>query len=329
MTNSLKQDPMIFSLYSNLGIFLANFPLLLITLVTQTFKFYPMAFVGSCDILVINFFAFQAVQLLGYSTAPAVWCSIGMISAFLQGLLLFRENSSHPLMGFLAIPLLIAGVVTVIFSQSTQATNDVEKRKPNNMSAFSDLEYENLPLSFEEDGQNKSIAKTERISSSALRNQLTAFLFCGFTGFFDGSLMTPLKLSHIDTSSDLFSYIACFGLGSILVSPIFFLLYYSYVHFLCPISTKQEIHLQLQMALIPGTLTGMLWAAANLLGTIATAKLGMKIGFPLTQTCVVFTALWGVFYFKEIVFTDFKRLFRLAFGIFAVIIGSVLLAQSG
>ena len=57
---------------------------------------------------------------------------------------------------------------------------------------------------------------------------------------------------------------------------------------------------------------------------------GMKVGFPLTQTCVVFNALWGIFYFKEIDLFDkkSKNFIRFSCGLAAVVLGSFFLADS-
>jgi glucose uptake protein GlcU len=56
----------------------------------------------------------------------------------------------------------------------------------------------------------------------------------------------------------------------------------------------------------------------------------MKVGFPLTQTCVVFNALWGIFYFKEIDLFDgkSKNFIRFTCGLAAIILGSFFLADS-
>jgi glucose uptake protein GlcU len=55
----------------------------------------------------------------------------------------------------------------------------------------------------------------------------------------------------------------------------------------------------------------------------------MKIGFPLTQTCVLFAAAWGVLYFKEFALTLRGYLIRFVLGISAIIVGAYLLGDSG
>jgi glucose uptake protein GlcU len=51
---------------------------------------------------------------------------------------------------------------------------------------------------------------------------------------------------------------------------------------------------------VPGFLTGCFWAMGNFAAFFSTMHLGMTIGYPLTQTCIIVSGLWGIFYYKEI-----------------------------
>ena len=53
-------------------------------------------------------------------------------------------------------------------------------------------------------------------------------------------------------------------------------------------------------AALAGMASGALWAAGNVLSVHATMRLGQAVGFPLTQVCVVISALWGILYFGEL-----------------------------
>ena len=57
---------------------------------------------------------------------------------------------------------------------------------------------------------------------------------------------------------------------------------------------------ELMAAAVPGLSCGGLWAAGNVLSVHATLRLGQAVGFPLTQVCVVVSALWGIVYFREL-----------------------------
>ena len=77
---------------------------------------------------------------------------------------------------------------------------------------------------------------------------------------------------------------------------------------------------ELMAAAVPGLSCGGLWAAGNVLSVHATLRLGQAVGFPLTQVCVVVSALWGIVYFREL--RD-----RLALALFAAA-SSVVLASA-
>lgn len=51
----------------------------------------------------------------------------------------------------------------------------------------------------------------------------------------------------------------------------------------------------------PAFLSGAFWNIGNMASIVATEKLGLTVGFPLTQCALLVGGLWGVFYFREIV----------------------------
>lgn len=60
----------------------------------------------------------------------------------------------------------------------------------------------------------------------------------------------------------------------------------------------------------------------------ATNALGMKVGFPLTQTCILITAMWGVFYFREFDIRRSPYAIRFCIGIVVIFIGAYMLGSS-
>jgi len=60
----------------------------------------------------------------------------------------------------------------------------------------------------------------------------------------------------------------------------------------------------------------------------ATNSLGMKVGFPLTQTCILITAMWGVFYFKEFDLLRSPFAIRFCVGIAFILVGAYMLGSS-
>lgn len=179
---------MVFACYSNLGVLLVSLPVLVYLLCAGKFVFFPLAIAGAADIMIISYFAFLAVRELGYATAPAIWCGIGMTTAFVWGAAVFQEPTSDIVAAAFAIGLLIAGVALISLSQAAPSEMSVK-------------------------------AVTPPASS-------WAYLFCLLTGLFDGSLMVPFKFSHTRSLSDVLSYLASFGIGTAIATPTLFMLYY-------------------------------------------------------------------------------------------------------
>ena len=76
-----------------------------------------------------------------------------------------------------------------------------------------------------------------------------------------------------------------------------------------------------------GLATGALWASGNVLSVHATMRLGQAVGFPLTQVCVVISALYGILYFGELRLARARVLFA---GSSAVVLaGAAALKLSG
>lgn len=156
---------------------------------------------------------------------------------------------------------------------------------------------------------------------------------CCIVGLLDGALMAPFKLTLSMPGREggkkvhaTLCYLASFGLSAGVVSPVLYLGY-------CCAKRAAEFNsaasllpprAHVEAAWLPGLCSGVLWAAANLLSVFGTALLGMAISFPLTQTCALFAAAWGVCYFKEPV----ARKGRFALGLVCVVLGAWCLASS-
>jgi hypothetical protein len=71
----LHINPILFAVWSSVGIFLVSCPLVVfLSIKFKTgFEFKPWALLGSTNIIVISYLTFHAVQMLGYARAPAIW----------------------------------------------------------------------------------------------------------------------------------------------------------------------------------------------------------------------------------------------------------------
>merc|ERR1712032_475896 len=54
-----------------------------------------------------------------------------------------------------------------------------------------------------------------------------------------------------------------------------------------------------KQTLIPGILSGVLWNISNVLSLIAIPIIGYSVAYPLLQSAVLVSSLWGIYFFKE------------------------------
>jgi glucose uptake protein GlcU len=326
-------DPWVFALFTSLGISLVTFPLLVYLLAIHQFHFKPWAILGSVDIFIVNFFAVQAVTRLGFAKASATWAGLGMVVAFIWGSAYFREEIANVVSASISIVLLVLGVYCVSTSQtrvedeaqqnghggggvsapvSTEDTDATSCPEP-------EQSIDKISLEIEHEESNVTLSSP----TVGVAVVLVGLLCCASTGFFDGSLMVPFKLTQANSLNDIFSYLASFGISSAIGGPSIYALYA--LSFRGGDFNLSDLH----KALFPGLTSGILWASANFMSVHATFWLGIRIGFPLTQTCVLVTAVWGIFYFKEIDVGPSGFLARFLLGIVFIIVGSYFLATSG
>jgi glucose uptake protein GlcU len=351
-----RMDSMIFAMYNGLGVFIVNTPILIYLLSIKAFRYFPISILASVDIFVIVYLAFLAVECLGYAKASAMWSGVGMLVAFLWGSLMFREEISNTAYAISAISLLVLGVYTVSTSQSnieTEQSNRLHEQSNDHHDKKITIEYAQVNTLHEdqslhqEDAESKSepmqidlqatlitssLSFTPPINYKSIKDMITriniksilGYLLCLATGFCDGTLMVPFK--SIDSSNlvEVYNYLVSFGLSSLFVCPIMYILY------IFLLSDGKIPYESLKAARVPGLIGGILWAAANFLSVHATYYLGIRIGFPLTQTCLIFCAIWGIFYFKEISVTTLPmNLVKFGFGVISLVLGSYFLAMSG
>lgn len=299
---------------------------------------------------------------LGVATGPGIWAGIGMVWSFLLGALAFEEEIHDTRSAALGVSLLAVGVYGVSTSKSSPAAaHDDSEGNSSCPGLYPDdalmpagnegLELAALPL-----GEDRSLREEGGIdgelwkegvsdpewavrveseldgtsSAAPLRPQTSlavGWCCCCCVGLLDGALMAPFKLTLLLRGGGAgvhatLCYLASFGLSAGAVSPA---LYFAYCCATFAAGSSPSLlppAEHLEAAWLPGLCSGVLWAAANLLSVFGTAILGMAISFPLTQTCALFAAVWGVCYFREQV----ARRGRLGAGLLCVVAGAALLA---
>jgi Transmembrane family, TMEM144 of transporters len=131
---------------------------------------------------------------------------------------------------------------------------------------------------------------------------MMAAAFCGIWG---GSIMAPMKYCQANTKGT--HYLLSFSIGASIVTVAFWFLRYSYHVVRCrslvaAYECLPSFHLRV-MWLAGGT-SGLLWSIGNFFSLISVFYLGEGVGYPLVQTSILVSGLWGIFYFKEVKGTE-------------------------
>lgn len=306
-------DPVVFQLYSTMGIAGISLPLLAYLVGTEQFQFEPWGLAGALDTTVTSAFSFLAVKELGYAVAPAVWAGIGMISAFTWGVAGFHEPVQNLSGALLAVTVLAAGVFGIATSKEKSVGEVNEGSSCQSVQSAAD---------------NKAKASG---ASPAIPFLSAGIIFCLLTGVFDGTLMVPFKMHELTSAGGAHSplattlnYLCSLGLGSLVTTPALFAAYTATVR-----RGRGPPALKPEVALWPGVLSGLLWGPGQLLSVHATEYLGMSVGFPLTQTCIFVNALWGVLFFREADPGDRAFLARFLASAGLIVLGAALLSVCG
>jgi len=126
--------------------------------------------------------------------------------------------------------------------------------------------------------------------------------FCGIWG---GSIMAPMKFCKSDTKGT--HYLMSFSIGASIVTVAFWLLRYLYnVNRYRSLSKAYAVlpSFHLRTMWLAGGTSGFLWSIGNFFSLISVFYLGEGVGYPLVQTSILVSGLWGIFYFREVQGTE-------------------------
>ena len=120
-------------------------------------------------------------------------------------------------------------------------------------------------------------------------------------GLWGGSVMAPMKLCRSDIQG--FRFVISFAIGSSIVNIAFWLLRYCYNVYSYKSMSKAYANLpsfHFDVMWRPGGLSGLLWSIGNFFSLTSVKYLGQGVGYPLVQSQLLISGLWGIFLFKEV-----------------------------
>lgn len=124
-----------------------------------------------------------------------------------------------------------------------------------------------------------------------------------FNGTWGGTCLIPMHYAKRDGFTGP-GYVISFACGSMVVLLCMWLLRYLFQLFRVggchrsAMAALPSFHLR-EMGL-QGTLSGLLYSIGNFSSIIATHHLGQSVGYSLTQSSMLVSGVWGIFYFGEV-----------------------------
>lgn len=118
----------------------------------------------------------------------------------------------------------------------------------------------------------------EKLQSKHLKNGILLALI---SGLLFGTYLVPFKISDYQPLAYLFSMSVGILTGGILIY----------------LFKRPKVD---KLIVVQGSASGILWNVGNIASFFAVSKLGVTVGFPLTQLALFVSVIWGLAYFNEI-----------------------------
>jgi len=123
-----------------------------------------------------------------------------------------------------------------------------------------------------------------------------------FTGVWGGSILAPMKFCRDERVAGV-GYLISFAFGASLVNILLWLIRWisNSLHYKSMRRGYEALpSFHIKVMWLPGGIGGILWAIGNFFSLISVYYLGEGVGYPLVQTSILVSGLWGIFYLKEI-----------------------------
>ena len=159
------------------------------------------------------------------------------------------------------------------------------------------------------DSNSGSVIMIEQLSTS-IKNKYNIFIsprnigicFALLGGIWGGSVMVPLHYAGSHTKG--FNYVFSFAVGATLVNLSAWAIrfYFLYLNSLkdANVAFRALPSFHLRVMLIPGLASGMFYSLGNFASIVSVTYLGEGLGYSMTQSSMLISGLWGIFYYNEI-----------------------------
>ncbi|XP_074722698.1 transmembrane protein 144 isoform X2 [Strix uralensis] len=267
---------------------------LVVNLIQNCPRFWPLAMVGGFVWATGNVTVVPIVKTIGLALGLLIWASFNLLTGWASSRFgwfgIDPEEVSRPILNYIGAGLsLLSAVIFLFIKTEVQSSSTSLERTPL-------LRESSINVS--EDTSDDSWVN--RLSPA--KKRLIGCSLAVVAGILYGSSFVPVlyikdhgrRNETIYTGASQFDldYVFAHFSGIFLTSTIYFLIY-------CTIrKNKPNVYPQ---AVLPGFVSGVLWAIANCCWFIANQYLSAVVSFPIiTAGPGLVAAMWGVLVFKEI-----------------------------
>lgn len=289
----------------------------------QTFQFTPWGIVSGLFWVPAGVSAIYAVQNAGLAVSQGLWSSIIVLVSFAWGIGIFQESVRSKWMALCAVIVMIVGLWGMSYYSSPDGIQSIEEGDicldgTNSDVSSSRLGYDRVESETTTTSREDEFLENNTQTNNSLwqrrRLGITAAVFNGVWG---GSVMVPMQYAPKEAAGT--GYVISFAFGATIVTMalwatrFLFYLYQSEMNITCAFNSLPSLHLKTMW--LPGAIAGTLWSVGNIASMISVMNLGEGVGYSLTQSSMLVSGLWGLFYFNEVQSTQMKVLWFLSAGI--------------
>jgi len=258
---------------------------LIVQLIQGSPPFQPLAMLGGVLWCTGNIMAVPIVQMIGLSLGLLLWGTSNLVMGWASGTFglfgLQRQTVPFPALNYIGVVFAVGSIAVFVFVKS-----DTSKQPK--------LREENEKLIPTPVNVNETEVEEQSVFERLppVTKRILGIVLAIISGCFYGVNFDPPQylIDHSDRKNGL-DYVFSHFCGIFLASTFYFLVY-------CAVK-KNRPYVNPQ-CILPGFVSGTLWAIAQICWFIANSILGFVVSFPIITTGPgLVAALWGIFAFRN------------------------------
>jgi len=250
------------------------------------------------------------VEWIGIAKGQAIWAGCVALQSFLCGFFYFGENPSNLPLTLVGGLILLSGIGLLSFVEVSPPGDEGESAPLKQRAADA------------EGGGNGGYNQLDHPKTEKKVQPMKGLFGCVMIGLLCGSCMVPFRLAPekpFQDGIDSAIYAVGFGISLMVINMVVLAIR-------ALVSDMPELHIN--TCALPGIVSGALWNAGNIGNIFACLPpLGLSVGYPLTQCCLLVAGMWGITVFNEI--RGAKAIGTFFTGAAVVLVGAILLGLYG